>query len=329
MTRCCLRGGGVAILAAMSRFARVSLLAFTLGLAAAGNAAAAQPGAPTDPVAQARQLGEAGVKLYQASRWDEAYDALSKAEELHHAPTLVLFMARTQRARGRLLEARTLYQKLDGEPLDANAPEAFRDAQRDARTELAALAERIPQLTLRAKGGVAAAFRIDDWDVPSDAPYVELDPGNYTLVARAPGKLDKSQPLSVAEGARQTVELELLDAPSDGPATHGALFGPGIALLAAGGAGLLMGAVTGGVSLARVAAIKEECIDNHCPASSEPAAEDARALGIASTVTLTIGGVAVVSGLVMLLLDKPPAPTAGRALDWQVGPGGISLGGRF
>src|SRR5262245_22615663 len=51
--------------------------------------------------AVAREAGEQGLSLFNAGRWQEAYDRFDSAEAVLHAPTLVLFMAHCQKRLGR------------------------------------------------------------------------------------------------------------------------------------------------------------------------------------------------------------------------------------
>src|SRR5262249_3538830 len=114
----------------------------------------------SDPQADARALGERGLTLFQAGRWEEAYTVFAEANGLYHAPTLVLYMATCRRNQGRLVEARALYQQVMSEPLPKDAPERFKKAQAQAHEDADAVAARIPLLKVARSGPGSASARI-------------------------------------------------------------------------------------------------------------------------------------------------------------------------
>ncbi|MGC4065119.1 MAG: hypothetical protein QM784_10830 [Polyangiaceae bacterium] len=61
----------------------------------------------------------------------------NRAEKLVHAPTHLLYIARSNVKLGYLVRAQEAYQQLIREQLGASAPQAFRDAQGAAERELA------------------------------------------------------------------------------------------------------------------------------------------------------------------------------------------------
>ena len=125
---------------------RLRLCIFALVLPPAQALAAEQPQAPAadaarPPTADNRQLARKkaneGRELYLAGRWRDAYERFFEAEQLHHAQTLVLYLARCQHRLGKLVEARALYRQILAEPLAKDAPQQYVEAQRDAERELA------------------------------------------------------------------------------------------------------------------------------------------------------------------------------------------------
>src|SRR5262249_26439857 len=110
-------------------------------------AASAQPSHETK-VAAARQLGQAGVELYMSGDTNGALDKLGRAYSVYQAPTLGLWYGRALERAGRLVEASERYREVSGATLGADATQAFRQAQTDARRALELVTPRIAQLTV-------------------------------------------------------------------------------------------------------------------------------------------------------------------------------------
>ncbi|WP_437679313.1 tetratricopeptide repeat protein [Sorangium sp. So ce131] len=199
---------------------RLALL-LALALPAAPAMAVAQPAQPTEQAkAAARALAGQGWEHFQAGRYEEALAAFRDAEALVHAPSLLYQAARSCERLGRLIEARSFYQRIVDEPLAASAPRAYQQAQADAKVELAALAPRIPSLEVTVTGAStsAVALTLDGQRIDPALP-VERDPGNYTLVAVVPGHTPVTRTIQLKEGAREQVTLDLTPPPAAAPVT--------------------------------------------------------------------------------------------------------------
>ncbi|HLK35978.1 MAG TPA: hypothetical protein VKU41_04445, partial [Polyangiaceae bacterium] len=134
----------------------------------------------------------------------------------------------------------------------------------------------------------------------------------------------------VAEGARRTVTLSLHSLPiARQPATaaqrlRGEQVPPpdeasgstpfgakaGIAALGLGGAGLLVGGVTGVLVLVKHAALTRACPDGHCPPSESGDVATYHALAAVSTVSTLVGAGAAVVGAALLIATPRTAPVA-------------------
>ncbi len=110
-----------------------------------------------------------------------------RAEGEFHAVTLVLYMARCQRMRGKLVDARSLYEQIVSEALGPGAPSQFLTAQIQARAELERLRRRIPGLVLTLV------------DAPADRVRVTVD---GALVPVSPGAISISIPASTRSWPR-------------------------------------------------------------------------------------------------------------------------------
>ena len=180
--------------------------------------------------AAARAAADAGVDAYEAGRYVEAVDLFGRAEQLVHAPTHLLFIARSLTKLGRFVEARENYLKIGRERLAANAPPAFRRAQSDAETELSQIQGRIGTVTIAVQGDTTGAELIMDHAVMSAAvigiPF-PVDPGSHVFQVRAGSDVSPEVTVKVGEGERQSVNLRLERSassarPSGGTETGGA-----------------------------------------------------------------------------------------------------------
>ncbi len=114
---------------------------------------------------------------------------------------------------------------------------------------------------------------------------------------------------------------------------------PWITALSVGGAGLIVGAVTGGMFLSQYNSLKARCPANECAPSDQSTAQSVQSLGTVSTVAFVVGGVGVASGAVLWFLqrDSHPSPRspegapAQGASAFSVGltPGGVVARGSF
>src|SRR5262249_54769997 len=155
----------------------------------------------------------------------------------------------------------------------------------------------IPMLTLALPPSAPrdARVRRDGVELSAAALGVALpiDPGEHTVVVEAPGRRPSEQRFTVDRGQRKTVELTLGGAASAGPAPTSSpttpeapstpAAAPGqaqrIAAFATGGvgaAGLIVGAVTGGLTLAKKGVIEKNCDGVQCNHEGKLAADSAK-----------------------------------------------------
>jgi len=165
--------------------------------------------------AGARSAAHSGLDAYNGGKYADSLDLFTRAENLVHAPTHLLYIARSNLKLGRLVRAQEAYQQLAREKLPADAPQPFREAQQSAERELAGFEGRIPNVTVRITGGVDTSqvkVTMDGKVIPSALVGIPFpaDPGMHKFAATAPGftagPVDKPLP----EGGRDTVELQLV-----------------------------------------------------------------------------------------------------------------------
>jgi hypothetical protein len=164
--------------------------------------------------ATARDAANNGRAAFEAGKYEKAIDYLSRAEQLVHSPTHLLFMARAQAKLGRLVAAHETYLKITRETLAANAPKAFVSAQAAAEQEQDALDERLPSITVTLQGDTKApdiSVQMDGMALPAAMIGIPLpaDPGEHVFKASGPTIASEPVTVRVAEAAKQTVTLKL------------------------------------------------------------------------------------------------------------------------
>ena len=205
------------------------ILSFGLGisLSFAAHSAVAQ----TDlERATARDAAQAGHDAFDAGQYDKAIDQFSRAEQLVHAPTHLLYLARAQTKLGKLVAAHETYLRITRETLAPKAPKAFVDAQTAAAAEQPAVDARLPSITVLVKGSAAssASIEMDGTALPSAMIGIPLpaDPGQHTFRASAPAAASDPVTVTVAEGAKQSVTLTLHAAAAAPPTAAPAVTAP-------------------------------------------------------------------------------------------------------
>lgn len=293
----------------------------------------------------ARVKAEEGLALYAEARYAEAYERFRIAEDLFHAPTLVLYMAHCQRELGKLLEARALYERVAAETVAEDAPPAFREAPATAQASLDELSPRIPKLELVVVGAAAesAYVTLDGRRAALSPATVEVDPGTHRIDASATGARTVVMQVEVAEGGTQRVEIQLEPVasatppapppvpPPARPPEPGPL-APALVAFGVGAAGLAVGGVAGAVVLGEVDRIRESCDGDRCPRSLEADRDDVRPLATVSTLGFVLGGAGVAAGVVLLVWRPGGTPGSSASigrLSASVGPSSVTLRGAF
>jgi hypothetical protein len=190
------------------------------------------------------------------------------------------------------------------------------------KTELAAIEDRIPRLTLTAKADAPAGMkvRVDAIVVPLPANELELDPGEHEVLAEADGLPLSRTPVTLAPGERKTLELTMAR-PTQPPPTVaptesgglGALGVAGIAIGSVGVAGLIGGAITGGLVLATQSDYEA------CTVGCGDLQDRGNTLNLVNAVFFVAGAATAVLGGTLLVIDLTRSPTTDSAL--HLGPG--------
>src|SRR5450432_4111719 len=163
-------------------------------------------------IAAARTLGIQGVQLADAGKCPEAIEKLQRAESLHHAPTILDRLGECQVAVGELVEGTENLNSVVREPLAANAPKVYHDAQDRAQKVLATAMPKIAHLTISVVPPEAKpTVTVNGKPIPAALIGAErpTNPGTVEVSATADGYKAAGTSVTLAEGGHQEITLTL------------------------------------------------------------------------------------------------------------------------
>jgi hypothetical protein len=300
---------------------------------------------------RARGLAEQAEDLLDTRQYADALDRAGKAEELYHAPTNVLMIAEAQEGLGHLAAAADTYEKLVAEPLPQSAPHAFLAAQQTGNQRLDALLARVPSMLVTVKGGPIGeevAVTVDGRQIVTRGGIAaRFDPGPHEVRVSAPGYRPFEQTVTLPErGGVNVIEALLSPAPPaavpivpplsadhlSAPRPTSGSRVPAYVAFGVGGAGVILGTITGVLSLSKVSDLTAACPGDKCSTSEQGTVNSAQALGTTSTIGFVVGGLGIAAGAVLLLIHpwggRTMGPSSASMASW-IGIGGSGLEGRF
>lgn len=195
------------------------LLPLRVPLLLAGALLLVAPSAGAEPTATelavARRLFREATQLEERQRWDLAAQKLREAIRIKETPGLRFHLAHCQENMGLLVEALVDYDRareliasgMKAPDVEALLPEAER-----------ALAERVPTLIIAVPKNVRGMhIALDGREVASSVVGrpAPINPGAHRIVVRAPGYHDFVNEITMAEGERRVVTVQL--APTQQP----------------------------------------------------------------------------------------------------------------
>jgi hypothetical protein len=259
-----------------------------------------------------------GDEQANAGRFDLALSSYKQADELMGVPSTRMAVARALERQGRLVEAREAAVQANRMPIAAREPQAFTAARVQAARLMIELDERIPSLVLQVQGpnGVTPEVSVNGVQISAEQLGIarRLDPASYKIIAKAPGCVDVTEEIKLAEGEtrRFALSLRLVEkTPSVGPiapkqeprlepAKHSTstltYLGFGVGAL-----GVSVGAVSGVIVLSKTKTLKDACPNNSCPESQDGQLHSARSIGWVSTLSFGVGIVGLGVGLVSVM----------------------------
>jgi PEGA domain len=291
--------------------------------------------------ATARALAQQGQEALENKDWATAAERFGRADALVHAPTLMLALARAEVGQGRWVAALEHYSRIAREGVAPGSPPAWSKALQDAQRELAALEPRVPAVILHVEGAAEARVSIDGTPVPVAAIGVNrpVDPGKRTLHAEADGYAPVEVTVTLAERQVETVTLRLEVAPAAStvpapppppppPPGRSPLKAVGLAGIGVGGAGLILGAIAGGMALGKHGELQKICPSGHCT-DQQSAITSYDLVGGLATAGFVAGGILAATGVVLVIVAPRERAHETAWIAPRIGPGYAGVEGRF
>lgn len=308
--------------------------------------------------ALARDLAKEAAQALSDKKFELARDKFARAEALYHAPTLLVGLARSYVGLGKFVEAKEAYSQVIREALPPNASDAMKQAKVDAEREVAGLDDKIGSATIQvtANGGPlpsGLAATLDDAELKQAAFGLKrpMNPGPHRLTISAPGYEDVSRRFDVGAKKETSVDVRLAKktaaAPLPPPSSASESSAKGSAVsssapessgggtstqailgwsaIGLGGAGLLVGAITGGLAVKQHGELEDLCGDGKCPPNTQDRIDRYETMGAVSTAGLIAGGVFAATGVVLLVTAPKSGATSATAAPLTVGVGPSSV----
>jgi hypothetical protein len=272
---------------------------------------------------EARALADRGFEAFTQGDYAEAIALFQQAEKLSHSPVVLSFLAQSYEVLGRLLEARSEYERIIADELGEDAPVDFVKAQRRARRQLPLLEQRIPRLLLQIRGAPAHEVKVWlDGQVLASSKLgtsIAVNPGKRTLVLERKGHQPVERIFNASE--RQISEVDVVFTAREMEVPVGTANDTLRWLLPSMAYGVAFAGSTASIVMTALyfdgaGDLKDRCPENRCAPELEPERDRLSALGTASLVTFAVGVAAGVGGTLLVLFGpKADAPD----------PNGVSL----
>jgi len=320
------------------------LLSITL---ATGTAIAA----PADDEAKAKQLFEEARDLVKADKWEEACEKLATSKKLSPRMLTTYRLADCHEHIGKTASAHSGFIEA------ADLAKAVGDStkQQDALTRAKQVEGKLSRVLLELPKEPGLVVKIDGNTIPTalTREKLPLDPGEHELVASAEGKEPRTVTFTVPPGPAVTnVKVEALqegeakpkekppvadDTPppppidDTQPTSGSGLKTAGFVALGVGVVGLGVGTYLGLSAKGLDNDAADLCTPRGCTSEGKALNDDARSRGNLATVVFTIGAVAAVGGLVMVLVaPSSTSKTTASLSPWVAHTGGgLGLSGSF
>lgn len=166
----------------------------------------------------ARTLVVEGRKKLAAGDAQGALEFFQKAHGIMHVPTTGLDLAKAHQALGELAEAWEALSEVTKMPVHTGEPEAFTNARAEAAQILESLTPKLPSVLLHINGAPLSAIKatIDGKEIPSAELEFSriLNPGSHTIVVTGPEVATWEDTVTLTEGVKKPVEIEVKLVPS-------------------------------------------------------------------------------------------------------------------
>lgn len=276
-----------------------------------------------------------GMAAEKKSDWEAARDAFQRAVDANDTPDGRLHLARAEAKLGHLLEAASSYRMA----LEAkNAPHNVKAA---AKKELASVSEKIPRLTIKAPADFSGTVRIDKNTITTSdlGKPIEINPGKVVVSAQAEGSEPFKKTVNLAEGASETVTIELKALPkkeaepdvklstNDGSTRKTLAY----VSLGVGGAGAIVGSIFGLMAKSTRSELRDSCTNDVCAESERETFDKGKSQANIATIGFITAGVGIGVGTVLLLTapKKKEVSEEKASITPYVGPLSLGVHGKF
>jgi hypothetical protein len=321
------------------------LVAFLVGAVVAHPSTAA--GEPSqDKRVLARDMMSRGDAALDARRFEDALVQFKAAHDLMNVPTTGVAVVHALNGLRRLREAYEVARRTALTIPTEREPEAYARARVKAARMVRDLEDRIPTLAVVIQGPreTVARVRVDGSELTAEAVArgVPLDPGKHDVIVAAPGYRTARRFVELQERDRKTEAFTLdplqgSSAPADtspkervgGPSSY-VYAGFGV-----GAAGLVVGSVTGILSMTKASDVLDQCSGNRCPVSTKDDVDSSKSLATVSNISFGVGIVGIGVGVAALLAGSSDVASrrekqaAARRLVPVLSPSGVGLTGQF
>ena len=313
------------------------------------------PAAAGDKPDSAQALFDTGVEQLEQKIYDKACPNIAESYRLDPRPGTLFTLAECEAQRGRLATALARYDEYlvlyATLPADKKAKQGTRP--QDARSQKALLGPELPQLTLVLPANTPLGLVLtQDGAVIGEAALrvpLAVDPGEHIVTMQAPGGALKRVTVTIEKREKKTLKLELPEVserpttiappqkPRNAPSVDGppssmlpspsfTTTGPSVRRIGAfvaggvGAAGVVVGAITGGLMLAKGNTASKNCTEvPNDPGAAEcknpdwtAAGDSAKTFGLVSSIGWSLG-LAGIGTATVLFITEPSKPKAAPA----------------
>jgi hypothetical protein len=301
---------------------RLLFLALLIVASASGSTASAwgQTGGRVDSREAALTLANRAADALAHGEYEQAQELLRQAYEQYPAPTIAVLHARALVHLQRLALAESMYERAMLTSLPPDAPDAFRRAVEQARSESRELKARIPRLQVLVRGRAALRpqlrVTLDGHPLATaeQGRWMWVDPGRRVIRAELDGA-SSEQLVRVEEG--QSVVVEVSEPVSQRPGYKALTFGT----LGLGVVGVATGIISGIVATSAHERAVDHCPNDRCPDGQTGAhdLERFRTYRVVSTVGYAVGSAGLALGGFLLVRSAMDGPSIGLEVDRQGG----------
>jgi hypothetical protein len=310
------------------------------------HAVGVEPGKATPiQIEQARTRFLKGKTLFAQKKYDDALTEFRASLEIVNSPNTHLYVARTLREKGNLVEAYVEFGRTEvaANELSVEDPR-YKKAGEAATQERNDLAKRLGFVSLTVKNAgpdtkitiAGEELKRAGWDTP--APVM---PGTTEIVLESPGHAPVKKSVTLEAGGKTTLDLDAnegasTEAPPPPPpppvvettAKPNNLRTWAYVAGAVGVVGLATFTIAGLKSNSIYNDLKDSCGNNPCPSSKSDDISSGKRWQTIANVGLVIGVIGVATGVTLFVISKPKTE-GGTTAQVGVSPTGVFLQGAF